>query len=273
MLVSSPIFIFILFLGSVSCSTKRSEYAPYKDKAGYREGQEDGLQKTSFKGNSKTKVNDAEVFASFRALELCQQKNKKLVHIFDVINNTKKEEVIRTSGGGYSPSYYYGMSPYYGRYSSFGLGIGMSSGSAWKESLTYPDIDILYDCVDKAWGPEVVFRDVSAENMKLLVKDLKGGIQVERIIEGSPNTAIEVGDIILKMDNVRIEKGREIQKAFNGEKPKTSITLDILREGIRKQVKLVSKEISDKVLECQNKMTEHACGYEEIKKKNGLCKK
>jgi hypothetical protein len=253
-----------------SCSTKRSQYSPYKKDEGYKDSKEASVRKTSFKGNEVTKAQDAEVFATFRAIELCQQENKKLLHVLDVANKTTKKDIIRQTGG-YNPSYYYGMSPFYGRYSGFGMGIGMSTGSAWMDTLEYPEIEITFQCEEKVFGPRVVFRDVNAENMKLLVKDLKGGLQIEKILPGSPNEKqVEVGDIVLKMEGVRIERSQEIQIAFNREPRPQKLTLEILREGVKMKAPLLAVDITQDVQKCQDDMIRMACNYEEIKK-NPLC--
>ena len=257
-----------LFILSCSHDT-RSPYQSYKKHEGYREKNEEGERIINFRGNSYTKTEEAQLFASFRAIEICLGEGKKMAHIMDVVDKTQHKEIIRSSGNTYYPSYYYGMSPYYSRYSSFGFStaIGNTNTSSWKETITLPEIEVVYDCVDQAWGPEIILKDVSAEQMKLLVKDLKGGLQIEKILESSPNKKqLEAGDIILKGNGVRLERNLQIQKFFNTQPFKRNMKLTLLREGEKKTSTMSSKDISNSIISSQNEVIKKACELEEMKK-------
>src|SRR5680860_693617 len=94
-------------------STSRTKYAPYKKKQGYTDGASVGnIRVVSFKANAYTKTAEAELFAKFRAIEVCKSSGSKLAHILAVLDKTVSKDVIRTTSSGF-PSYYYGMSPYY----------------------------------------------------------------------------------------------------------------------------------------------------------------
>lgn len=266
-------FMILILCFFVGCSHHtRSKYASYKKHEGYQEKTENGSRMVNFEGNSYTKVKDAELFANFRAVEICLSEGKKLAHILDMVDRTKKQEIIRSSGGTY-PSYYYGMSPYYGRYSNFGMfgTFGTGSHSMWKEIIVTPDLGVVFECSDQVWGPELLLKEISPEQMKLLVKDLKGGLQIEAVLEKSPNSkSFELGDILLKGDGLRLQKNLDVFRIFNSIPNKKSMKVDLLREGVRMSLIMKSTDISREILESQNKIIQLACGYEEIKT-NQLC--
>lgn len=262
---------FILALVISGCSSSRSKYAAFKKKEGYRDmPAESGFQVVSFKANAYTKEKDAELFAKFRAIEICKESGKKLANIMQVQDLSEQRDVIRTSSSGF-PSYYYGMSPFYGRYHS-GLGLGFStmSSNSWEETYTYPEFSVVFTCTDDAFGPELVFRQVSAEDMKLLVKDLKGALQVEDILDGSPNTkVIEVGDVITRANGSRIQSIPQLMKFFMGNK--REVDVEIMREGTKRSALLKSVEVSNFLEKSQTEIIQSACKKKEIKERK-VCK-
>lgn len=260
-----------LFLLAVGCAgTGRTKYGPYEKKEGYQDlPATDHIRVTNFKANEYTKKSDAELFAKFRAIEVCRSSGKKLTHILDIKDQSQFKNVIRSNSTNFPSSYYYGMSPYYSRYSGVGFGFSTGMATAYQETYIYPDYTIWFDCVDSAFGPEIVFREVSPEEMKLLVKDLKGGLQVEKILDGSPNAKVlEEGDVILKANGKRIEGILQLTRLFTP--VKREVAVDLMREGQRKKVILKSNDVSEFVLKSQEELKKSACDKKEIQK-NGLC--
>lgn len=262
----------LLVLSVFGCATKPTEYRSMKKQEGYKERVvENDLLSVTFKANSSTKKERAELFAKFRAIESCQEKGKSLTHILDVVDKTRSQQVTKTDSIG--PAYYYGMSPFYGRYYGAGWGMGMGfntvSTRSWNETYTYPEYEVFFQCVNDVKDARIYFKQISAETMKILVKDLKGSLQVERVLDDSPNKgAIEVGDIILKVNGERIESVLEL---FRIAKNKTA-TLDILREGEKKKVSLKLIDVSNIVKETQNGTISAACGKDKLKEKREICK-
>lgn len=266
--------ILVVFL--FGCATKPTPYQSMKKKEGYKERVvENDLLAVTFKANSATKKKNAELYAKFRAIETCHEKGKKLTHFLDVVDKTQSKKVTKTDSTG--PSYYYGMSPFYGRYYGgwgMGMGVGINSVStrSWDETYTYPEFDVFYQCTDEVQDSRIFFKQVTAENMKLLVKDLKGALQVEKVLEDSPNrNTIEVGDIVLRANNQRIETVLELYWARKM-MPEKNVSLDILREGVRKKVTLLNKDVSEIVGEMQQEIIKTACSKKDIKKERALCK-
>lgn len=259
----------------LGCSSQKpTKYQAYKKKkgGGYQEQMiGENLRLVSFKGNEKTNISTCIDFAKFRAIEICRKENLKFAHILDWIDKTKLKTITRTSSTGF-PSYYYGMSPFYGRYSGFGYGFGFSStsSSSWDETLKYPRIEVLFECADEVYGPEVALREVLGEEMKHLVKDLKGGLQVESIADSSSNEgSIQVGDIIIRAQGKRLEKAF-LLSAILGEASGHKIKVDLLRNGAERSAEMKGVSITQEVEKEQKEVIKKVCKNEEVKK-NDLC--
>lgn len=273
MRIVTSFLLVILF----SCSSaKRTPYQKFEKKeGGYSDSvMEDNIHITRLEGNSRTKKSYAEMFARFHSLEECRKAGKKLSHILAVVDKSSTKKVIRSDSDSWGPSYYYGMgmSPFYSRYSGFGFSTGINTMStrAWEETLVYPEIEVIYHCTDKAYEPEIAMRDVPPEEMKHLVKDLKGGVQIEKILADSPNRTLKEDDIILKAEGKRIMKGHQLLSLFkDGPLP---VKVEVLREGERKTISIKADEVTSQVQENLAKLQEKACGFEDVKKKSSLCK-
>lgn len=260
-----------LLIFAVGCAgTGRTKYQAYEKEQGYQDlPQVHNVRVTNFKANEFTKKSDAELFSKFRAIEVCHATGKKLTHILDVEDQSQSKEVIRSNMTGFPASYYYGMSPYYSRFSGVGFGISTASSTAYQETYVYPDYTVWFDCVDAAFGPEIALREVSPDEMKLLVKDLRGALQVEKVLENSPNAKkIEVGDVILVANGQRIQNTLQFVRLFSP--TKREVTVELLREGVRKKVVLKSNDVSEFVQKSQEELLSAACNKKEIQKKS-LC--
>ncbi len=214
------------------------------------------------------------MFPRFHTLEECRKRNQPLSHIIGVVDKSSTKKIIRTDSDSWGPSYYYGMgmSPFYSRYSGFGFstGINVVNSRAWEETLVYPEIDVIYHCAEKVYEPEIAMRDVPAEEMKHLVKDLKGGVQVEKILPGSPNKMLKEEDIIIKAEGKRIMKGHQLLALFK-DKPEP-VKVEILREGRRKTISVRAEDVTDRVKENLAELKKSACKFEDVKEASSLCK-
>jgi hypothetical protein len=262
----------MIFLAACSSRTK---YQVYKKRdGGYEQSRFDkNLSVVNFRGNNYTMKSTAELFAKFRAVELCHEAQKKVADLVGIVDHSENKTITRTSGGVYGfPSYYYGYSPFYNRYSGFGFGtsIGIMSGSSWNETLTYPNVDVVYRCGEKVYEPEIILREVSADDMKTLTKDLKGALQVEKFIDGSPNKKLEQGDFILKVSGERIEKSWQLMAAFDQDHRR--VPVEVMRDGNRMKMEIESKDVTDKVEKSEQEIIDKGCDFKEIKKRP-ICKK
>jgi hypothetical protein len=259
-----------------ACSSKRTQYHKFEKKeGGYSDARaEDDLLVTKFEGNSLTKKSYAETFARFHSMEECKKRGKPISHILGVIDKSSTKKVIRSYGDAWGPTYYsgYGMYPYNSWYGGSGVSIGMTTvnSSAWEETLVYPEIDVIFHCTEKVYEPEITMRDIPADEMKHLVKDLKGGIQVEKILPGSPNKMLKEEDIIIKAGGKRIMKGHQLL-AFFKDKPAT-VKVEVLREGVRKTIPLKAEEVTSQVEKNLSELKSSACKFEDVKTASSLCK-
>lgn len=261
----------IIILSACS-STRPTPYQKEKKKQGYSDLTEETINISSFKANSYTKPQMAKAYAEFRAIDNCLQQ-QKIANIFDISDRTIQKTVTRTSGASMGPSYGMGlgMYPYYSRYSSFALGVGWNTVNtdSWNETLIFPIMDIYYTCSDKVFRPQILLKEISAEQMKLLVKDLKGALQVEKILDNSPNqNVIEPGDLILKVNGGRIENIHELIHSFDDKQ--RSVSVEILREGLRKIVQLNSIDVTPEVQKSEQEIIAQVCKNKKAKNQDEL---
>lgn len=266
--------IFILMVSACS-SDQRTKYGSYKKKnnGGYTHQKiTDDLQMVTFRANSYTKKSTAELFARIRSLEICRDQEKQYSHILGVIDRSDSREITRSTSNVYGfPSYYYGYSPFYHRYSGIGFSAGLNTvtSNTWNETLVFPHYDLLFKCVDQVFEPEVIMREVSADEMKHLVKDLKGALQVEKVMDGSPNQQLKTGDILLKAGGERITQNWQLLALFN--QSKTEVPVEILREGERIKFIMKAAPVTEQVAQSQQESLKAACKSKEIKER-ALCR-
>lgn len=216
------------------------------------------------------------MYAEFRAIQLCLDEGYKYANIIDIFDKTVSKEVTKTDANVYGPSYSYGMYPFYSRYSSFGVGINYSnvSSRSWNETYVYPVIEIPYTCVNSVYRPKIMFREIPADEMKHLVKDIKGGIQIQKFMDDSPNIKeLKNDDIILRANGERIERVFELIQYFS-EKRQT-VKLEILRDGKKLSANMKAVDVSDVTGPAEKKIIEEACKEDAVKEKfqKTLCKK
>lgn len=259
--------LLVLFIIVGCSSTKPTPYQKEKKNEGYTENSLDDLRVSIFKGNSYTKKEQAHLYAQFRAIEVCREYENQLANLIFIFDKTVEKEYIRSTGSNWGPSYsYYGGYPYYyggypyRGYSGLGIGIGYNTvdTKSWNEKLSYPIMEVYYTCTDTVIRPQLIFRELTAEQTKHLVKDVKGAIQVENIGKQSPNkNTVELGDIILKANGKRIEKIFELIRLFNKENREVSVLL--LREGEKVVSKLKSVDITDEARKNETEIIKSVC--------------
>jgi hypothetical protein len=274
-----PVIRLLILAMFVGCSsTKPTPYQKEKKQEGYRDSVFEDLRVATFLGNSYTKKDRAQSFAEFRAIETCAQDTNKHANIIDIFDKTVEKQITRSSGSTWGPSGF-GAYPYYSRYTSFGFGVGYNTmnSNSWNETLIFPIMEVYYTCSNVVFRPEIMFKELSANQMNTLVKDVKGAIQVEKILPDGPNRSnILLGDIILKANNQRIEKVYELIRLFDDRNHEVEVVL--LREGERVTVKMNSKNITSKVVEKEKQIIERVCTDTKSKKNktlknSSLCKR
>ncbi|WPU66924.1 PDZ domain-containing protein [Peredibacter starrii] len=265
----------LILISAIACSSNDpTPYQKAKKGRGFDDREEDGIRISNFRANSYTKVANARLYAEFHAIENCKNEAGRTANILDIYDRTEAKEITRTTGSAFGPTYYggYGMYPYYSRYSTFGVGASFNtiSTDTWNETLVYPNIDVLYTCEAEVWRPKVMFREVPADEMKHLVKDLKGGLQVQKVIADSPNhNVLDEGDIILRANGVRIDRVYQLIHLFSDKS--RQVKVEFLREGQKKTATLKSDNVTSFVGEAEKKIIGDACKKKDVKE-NKLCK-
>jgi hypothetical protein len=272
------VLLIALTLAAVGCATTPTPYQlSNKDKDGYSDKNMDSLLRVAtFKGNSATKKETAELYAKFRAIEICKEMGNNLTHILLVRDNTYSKEISQTTANG--PSYYYGMSPYYGHYGAYGAGMGGGYGygtvttTTSNDTYTYPMFDVYFECVDKPLDAGISLINLSSSQMKTIVKDLQGAVQVDAVLDESPNKGkIEKGDIVVKANGERVEKIIDVYHMFR--KPSISnYQVELYRNGVKKTVPVAMTDVTEKVAAAQKEIIKEACKAKELKDTNKLCK-
>lgn len=256
-----------------SCSTSPSKYAPFKDKQGYSDKFIDpNLKMASFQGNSNTDKDRAELYAKFRAIEICTENNRKYTHILRVRDKTFSKEISQVSTA--SPSYYYGMSPYYSR---AGVGMGVAympvSTMTSNETYTYPSFEVYFECVDKALDARISLQDLSYSQVSNFMKDVMGAPQVDDVLSDSPNTGLlKKGDIIVTANGERVGNTVDLFKASRKSMNKP-LQVEFYRDGVRRTAKVRFSDVSALVAESQAEIIKKACKIDGIKGVSPLCKK
>lgn len=268
-------FLFtVVFL--VGCSSQPTRFQKKKHGEGYFDGASDGLRLSTFVGNQYTKPGKARLYAEFHAIETCKSEGYKFANVIDIFDKSVRKQVTKTDSTG--PTYYgsYGMYPFYSRYSGMGVGVGFgtTSSRSWNETYVFPRIEVPYTCDNSIYRPKLMFREVPAEEMKHLVKDIKGGVQVQKIMDDSPNKGtLKQDDMILKAQGSRIERVYELIKLFS--EKHTGVEIELLREGARIKTTMKATDVTDVAGAAEEKIIEEACKDDHVKKAvdQNICKK
>ncbi len=101
--------------------------------------------------------------------------------------------------------------------------------------------------------------------MKHLIKDLRGGLQIEKFTKDSLNTKdLKVGDILKRANDIRIEHIYHILSLFHTSLDH-KIKVDVLRDGnIKSGIMLTGLDVSANILETQKKIIKSTCKYKAL---------
>ena len=271
-------FMLILWtLALVGCGSTPTQYvSSSNNKEGYSDRIVDGeLRVTTFKGNSATKLDKAELYAKFRAIQICEDVGRPYTHIFLVKDRSHTENVTQTSV--VSPTYYYGMAPYYGGYGMYGTGMGISYNTGatqtTNETYNYPMYEVYFECTVKPLDARISLNNLSPSQMESMVMDKEGGVQVDEVLKDSPNAGkLQKADIISKVDGERVTKVLDVYKVSrkNNQKP---LAVEFYRDGKKKETTVTFIDVTDMVAHAQKEIIKAACENDVIKDKQKICKK
>jgi len=252
-------FLSILILGCLlSACAHRTLYHPQDELGGYADEQlRGGMFVARFSGNSHTSANDANMFAAFRAIELCKKMGFKFAKILKVENRSTNTAVQRTSSFIYPSSF--GGAAYGDSYSS-------------NESYNFPVFDAYFSCLNQTYMIGVELKQLKDEEMKDVTKDKLGAVQVVNVDTDSPNQGIfEIGDFVLKINGKRVRNYPEFSQAVDVYQNKDQIPANIIREGNSMKVMFKAKDATDSYLQINQKVIRAACSLPEIEN-HEICK-
>lgn len=264
------IYLFLILLIIAACSTP-TQYVPETKNKGFSDKTiENDLRVASFQGNAKTKKETAELYAKFRAMEVCHELGRRYTHLLLVKDKTFSK-ITQTSST--TPNYYYGMAPYYGRYGGYGMAYSTPTTTTSSESSTFPFYEVYFECVEEPVDARISFIDLSSSQMDKLVSDLKGAIQVNEVLSDSPNIGkLQKADIVYKVAGERVTTIIEAYHAARKSKNQ-SVMVEFFRDGMKKQTLVSFKNVAELVEQSQNEIIKEACKLDDLKNKNDLCKK
>lgn len=165
-----------------------------------------------------------------------------------------------SSDDGWGPDWFYGFGsfPYYSQHSSLGMGASVQvlNRRSVKDFIFYPWFEIYFICSDQVMSPLVDFRDVPAQEMFHLVKDLRGGVQVMKT-NNQEKSSLQKDDIIIKFQNKRIER----RYLLLWDLQKTAGEVILLREGRKLEMSLHPFDLTKVVRERENDLKAELCSH------------
>ncbi|KAB8029237.1 PDZ domain-containing protein [Fluviispira multicolorata] len=274
------IVLFLILLLVVSCAT-RTLYQPHNESGGYSDTTlKDNIQVARFSGNARTNIDDANIFAIFRSIEICYEKGFKVSKILKVDNKTSSETIQKSSSNNYrEPTYFSGNSNTNTNYNNFGNsnsntsingtaygGSVHSNSTSWNETYYYPTFDAYFSCYNEIYLAQIELKIISAEEIKEFTKDRLGGLQIIKIDDQSPNQGIfQIGDILIRINNIRVLEVNEISREIDSAKDKNNIQASIIREGKPLTIKFKTNNVTEKFILANSEIIRRACSVKEVK--------
>lgn len=266
--------ISILGCAVLAGCASRSKYEPYGSSGGYSEAAIDKrIMVARFSGNAYTVASDANIFSQFRAVEVCEEKGFRVTRFFGTQNKTVSKDIQRShSETSASPQQINGTGYSYGNNvninGTISGGNSTTNSSAWTQTLKFPTFDTYFTCTNEAYLTKFLGKPVSAEQMKPLVKDLMGAVQVQEIMDGSPNKGVlHVGDIVYKINDERIASVPQLSAIVDSASDKNKIQADIFRDGNAMKVLLQAEDGTQNFAKASEDLKTRACQVPEVKKR------
>jgi hypothetical protein len=277
-------FLAVAFIFS-GCAT-RTKYQPNDNAGGggYSDNRVDEkIVASRFAGNAYTNKQDAALLSQFRAIEYCYEQGYRAVRFYGINDLSTSQTVQKTSSYTYqNPTYISGNAysnttgnmygnNYYGNtntnFNGTVTGGGSNSSSrTWNETYHFPTYDTYYSCTNQAFMTKVKVKEVKADDMKPFVQDLMGAVQIEAILDGSPNKEVlQVGDIVTKVNGNRVQKNPQYSSEIDASADKEHIVLTVVRDGKPTTIKAKAVDATDMILADTNKIVGAACTLSEIK--------
>lgn len=92
----------------------------------------------------------------------------------------------------------------------------------------------------------VVIRNVDAKIAKELNLSVNEGVIVDEMLDGgsAKEAGVEVGDVIVKIDDVTVKTAAELQEIIGRQRPGNKINVEVLRKGKKKYIPITLKNLN-----------------------------
>jgi Do/DeqQ family serine protease len=92
----------------------------------------------------------------------------------------------------------------------------------------------------------VVIRNVDAKIAKELNLNVNEGVIVDEMLDGgsAKEAGVEVGDVIVKIDDVTVKTAAELQEIIGRQRPGNKINVEVLRKGKKKYIPITLKNLN-----------------------------
>jgi serine protease Do len=96
----------------------------------------------------------------------------------------------------------------------------------------------------------VLIGDLDEEKAELLGLKEQGGALITKVGDESPaqKAGMEVGDVVVGINGQRIDTSAKLRLIVSGQKPGTTVNLDVLRDGRKMELKAVLEELPQEAL-------------------------
>lgn len=206
-----------------------------------------GIRIATYEWNEESDKYDAEEafwFSRFRAMEQCHEAGKKYTAFLKTVDQTESETVQRSKGN-----------------SIYGSHVGFTHVTTREDKILYPKIETYYACGDHFNGIDAKTRYLKAEDVKMIVSDVMGAMQVIEVSEGSP---LQYGDIIIKVNDVRASDITRYYLGLHSTNNTTQVKLKLIREGQVKELSVPLIDSTDTYASDYTKSLNESCQYREL---------
>lgn len=269
--IVSAMCVFFLF----SCvSRSPTRYQIHGKMGGYSEELvEDNLFVARFLGNAYTNPKNARFYSNCRATEVCNEK-ELFVRVFNVVDMTTTSQPVQVtrSMAGSTPTYVTGSATGNRVYGT--IYRGSQYGRSTTQTLTYryPMFDTYFTCVDRALATGVDIESISKDDVSGYVKDLMGALHIRSVLSDSPNRQIlQVGDIILRVNNIRVQNPYQYTNAIEGAPNTNRIPISLVRDGKQLMIHVTTRDVTKKVAGETERVRSNCCQVSSIRYRK-MCK-
>lgn len=277
--MKSLLAFFVVVLSG--CGTVATSYAPLSKRGGYADEEiNDWLVVSRFYGNAFTSSGRAEMFSYLHAIEYCKENSKPVVRVLNINDLSMSKDVVKSSSYTYkSPTKISGTATTSGttKYNSFSnalnsdyntnLDATVSGGnqsthsSSWVETWVYPHYETVFFCTDKVKNMGVNIQNIEAGAIQSTTQDFLGAVLINDIpLENRAYSALQLGDVILKIENIRVQNTYELSYLVTQLGMKSNnVNLTILRKGAQIKVKQTLLDGTRTYVENQKNVVNQAC--------------